>query len=90
MNKFKKFQSFLLGSLLSLTFTLPATAASTLQNSNEVEIQRSDVIAFPHEKKRQSTGSWKKIVINIKICPSHSKNGSVKQVIGLRKAKNPK
>ena len=49
MNKFKKFQSFLLGSLLSLAFTLPATAASNLESSNTTTLEKSDNIAFkPH------------------------------------------
>lgn len=58
MNKFKKFRSFLLGSLLSLSITLPATAASNLQNSNTTALQKSDKIAA-HAIKKQSTGSWK-------------------------------
>ena len=59
MNKFKKFRSFLLGSFLSLSFTLPATAAITLQNSNTTVLEKSDNIALAHVRKKQSTGSWK-------------------------------
>ncbi len=59
MNKFKTFRSFLLGSLLSLTFTLPATAANTLQSSNTTALEKSDNIALAHARKKQSTGSWK-------------------------------
>jgi len=49
MNKFKKLRSLLIGGLLSLSITLPATAASTLQNTNTTTLEKSDNIAFkPH------------------------------------------
>jgi predicted glycoside hydrolase/deacetylase ChbG (UPF0249 family) len=59
MNKLKKIRSLLIGSFLSLTFTLPVTAASDLQNSNTTGLEKSDKIALAHARKKQSTGSWK-------------------------------